>query len=172
MGTPRRSELPTSEQFAVWRSYIQTVEILRARVQTKLHADSRLSEGDYKVLLELSDAEGKSLRSSELAARMEWERSRVSGQLGRMEKRGLIRREPCVDDARGSHVTLTEEGARTFRASTLPHLQAVKTYFVDAFTDEQLARIDETTAALRAHLDLPPLPGPAERCGPGSEARS
>lgn len=162
MSAFRRGELPTSEQFAVWRSYIQTVEILRARVQAKLHTDSRLSEGDYKVLLELSEAEGRTLRSSELAALMEWERSRVSGQLGRMEKRGLIRREPCADDARGSHVVLTEEGARAFRASTVPHLQAVKTYFVDAFTDEQLARIDQTTTALRAHLDLPPLRGTAE----------
>lgn len=157
MGPARRTELPTSEEFAVWKAYIQTVEILRARVQAKLHADSQLSEGDYKVLLELSEAEGKSLRSSQLAAVMEWERSRVSGQLGRMEKRGLIRREPCVDDARGSHVILTDAGARAFRASTIPHLQAVKEYFVDAFTDAQLARIDETTAALRTHLDLPPM---------------
>lgn len=157
MGATRRSGLPTSEEFAVWRAYIQTVEILRARVQAKLHADSQLSEGDYKVLLELSQAEGRSLRSSELAALMEWERSRVSGQLGRMEKRGLIRREPCADDARGSDVLLTDEGARAFRASMIPHLQAVKTYFVDAFTDAQLARIDETTAALRDHLGLPPM---------------
>lgn len=161
MGAGRRSALPTSEEFAVWRAYIQTVEILRARVQAKLHTDSQLSEGDYKVLLELSEAEGRSLRSSQLAAVMEWERSRVSGQLGRMEKRGLIRREPCIDDARGSHVTLTDEGARAFRASTIPHLQAVKTYFVDAFTEAQLALIGETTAALRAHLDLPRTNGRA-----------
>lgn len=161
MTASRRSELPTSDELAVWRAYIQTVEILRARVQAKLHTDSHLSEGDYKVLLELSEADGRSLRSSELAAHMEWERSRVSGQLGRMEKRGLIRREPCVDDARGSHVILTDEGARAFRASTIPHLQAVKSLFVDAFTDAQLATIDETTAALREHLDLPPTHGRA-----------
>lgn len=156
MSAPRRNELPTSEEFAVWRAYIQTIEILRARVQAQLHSDSQLSEGDYKVLLELSQAEGKTLRSSQLAAVMEWERSRVSGQLGRMEKRGLIRREPCADDARGSNVILTDAGARAFRASTIPHLRAVKSAFIDAFTEAQLASIDETTAALRAHLDLPP----------------
>ena len=163
MAASRRSGLPSSEAFAVWRAYIQTVEVLRARVQAKLHADSQLSEGDYKVLLELSEAEGKSLRSSQLATVMEWERSRVSGQLGRMEKRGLIRREPRADDARGSDVSLTDEGARAFRASMIPHLQAVKTYFLDAFTDAQLARIDDTTAALRTHLDLPPMNGRAAK---------
>lgn len=157
MGTSKRSGLPTSEEFAVWRAYIQTVEILRARVQAKLHADSDLSEGDYKVLLALSEAEEKTLRSSTLASEIEWERSRVSGHLGRMEKRGLIRREACVDDARGSQVVLTDDGARAFRASMLPHLQAIKTYFVDAFTDAQLARVDDITTVLRAHLGLAPM---------------
>ncbi|PJJ71465.1 DNA-binding MarR family transcriptional regulator [Diaminobutyricimonas aerilata] len=159
MSASRRNELPTSEEFAVWSAYIQTVEILRARVQARLQADSGLSEGDYKVLLTLSEAEGKSLRSSELAAHIEWERSRLSGHLGRMERRGLIRREPSADDARGSRTVLTDDGARAFRASTIPHLRAIKTYFIDAFSDEQMTRIDETTTTLRAHLGLAPMPG-------------
>jgi DNA-binding MarR family transcriptional regulator len=74
-----------------------------------------------------------------------------------MEKRGLVRREPCAEDARGSQVVLTEEGARAFRASTVPHLQAIRETFVDAFTDEQLDALDEATTALRAHLGLPPI---------------
>lgn len=157
MGSSRRSGLPTSEEFAIWRSYIQTVEVLRARVQARLQADSHLSEGDYKVLLALSEAGEKTLRSSELADQIEWERSRVSGHLGRMEKRGLIRREPCPDDARGSFVILTDDGARAFRASMIPHLQTIQSHFLDAFTGEQLAMIDETTTRLRAHLGLAPM---------------
>lgn len=163
MGASRRSGLPTSDEFAVWRAYIQTVEILRARVQARLQADSGLSEGDYKVLLALSEAEEGSLRSSALAAHIEWERSRLSGHLGRMEKRGLIRREPCADDARGWRVVLTDDGARVFRASLVPHLRAVKTYFLDAFTDAQLTEIDENTAALRAHLGLAPMTGKSSK---------
>ncbi|WP_243697042.1 MarR family winged helix-turn-helix transcriptional regulator [Labedella endophytica] len=155
----RRDALPTSEQFAVWRAYIQTAEILRARVQARLQADSNLSDGDYKVLLALSEADGSALRSSELAAIIEWERSRMSGHLGRMEKRGLVRRERHDEDARGSRVVLTGEGARAFRASMIPHLEAVKGIFVDAFTDVQLDEIDDTTTALRTHLGLPPMSG-------------
>lgn len=157
MSASRRSELPTSDEFAVWSAFIQTVEILRARVQSRLQADSQLSEGDYKVLLALNGAEEGSLRSSDLARIMEWERSRLSGHLGRMEKRGLIRRQQSAKDARGSEVLLTNDGARAFRASTMPHLEAVKTYFIDAFTEAQLTQIDDTTAALRTHLGLAPM---------------
>ncbi|OLT36243.1 MarR family transcriptional regulator [Rhodococcus sp. CUA-806] len=154
MGSTKRRRLPTSKELAVWRAHIETFDIVRARIESRLQQDSHLSSGDYKVLLALSETKGKALRSSELAARIEWERSRLSGQLGRMTKRGLVRREPCAEDARGSRVVLTDEGERVFRASTVPHFQAIKDIFVDAFTPQQLAQLGETVAAMRHHLGL------------------
>ncbi|WP_432562490.1 MarR family winged helix-turn-helix transcriptional regulator [Kineococcus sp. SYSU DK003] len=157
--TARRRRVPTSAELAVWRAHVETFDVVRSRIEARLQRDAQLSSGDYKVLLALSEAEGNSLRPSELAALIEWERSRLSGHLGRMEKRGLVRREPCPDDARGAFVVLTETGARAFHGSTSAHLQAVKETFVDAFSDEQLRALGEATAALRAHLGLPPQAG-------------
>ena len=155
MDKGKRRQLPTSGEFAVWRAHIETFEIARSRIESRLRKDSQLSDGDYRVLLSLSEAEGKAMRSSQLAAQLEWERSRLSGQLGRMEKRGLLRREPSPEDARGSLVVLTDEGARAFRGSTLPHLAAIKEIFIDAFTPEQLANLEDAAAALRTHLGMP-----------------
>lgn len=147
-------QVPTQEELAIWRAHIETFEIVRSRIEARLQQDSQLSSGDYRILLALSEAEGRTLRSSELATHLEWERSRVSGQLGRMEKRGLVRREPCPEDARGQNVVLTDPGARAFRASTLPHLQAIKDVFVDALTPEQLDSLSEAATAMRSHLGL------------------
>ena len=155
MDKGKRRQLPTSGEFAVWRAHIETFEIARSRIESRLRKDSQLSDGDYRVLLSLSEAEGKAMRSSQLAAQLEWERSRLSGQLGRMEKRGLLRREPSPEDARGSLVILTDQGARAFRNSTLPHLAAIKEIFIDAFTPEQLANLEDAAAALRTHLGMP-----------------
>ena len=155
MDKGKRRQLPTSGEFAVWRAHIETFEIARSRIESRLRKDSQLSDGDYRVLLSLSEAEGKAMRSSQLAAQLEWERSRLSGQLGRMEKRGLLRREPSPEDARGSLVILTDQGARAFRGSTLPHLAAIKEIFIDAFTPEQLANLEDAAAALRTHLGMP-----------------
>ncbi|MCK0115835.1 MarR family transcriptional regulator [Isoptericola sp. S6320L] len=154
MDHPRRRQVPTHDELAAWRLHIETFEIVRARIEARLHDDSGLSGGDYRVLLALSEADGRAMRSSELAAHIEWERSRLSGHLGRMERRGLVRREPCAEDARGSRVVLTEEGARAFHASTLPHLRAIKDVFVDALTPEQLAHLRDAAAAMRRHLHL------------------
>lgn len=156
MSTARHRQVPTSEELAIWRTHLETFDVVRARIESRLHHDSQLSGGDYRVLLALSEAEGKTLRSSVLAAHIDWERSRMSGQLGRMEKRGLVRREACADDARGSDVFLTDDGARAFRASTMPHLQAIKELYIDALTPAQLATLGEVAAALRTHLELDP----------------
>ena len=155
MKAAKPRHLPTSAEFAVWRAHIESFETARSRIESRLRRDSQLSDGDYRVLLALSEAEGKAMRSSQLASQLEWERSRVSGQLGRMEKRGLLRREPSPEDARGSLVILTDEGAQAFRGSTLPHLAAVKEIFIDAFTPQQLANLEDAAGALRTHLGMP-----------------
>ncbi len=155
MATASR-DLPTSDELAAWREHVETFEIVRARIAAQLQRDSGLSAGDYKVLLALSESEGRTLRSSRLASLIEWERSRLSAQLGRMERRGLVRREPCAEDARGSNVVLTDAGADAFRASTIPHLRAIRQLFVDAFTPAQLAALHDASAAMRSHLEATP----------------
>ncbi|MCA1790149.1 MAG: MarR family transcriptional regulator [Thioalkalivibrio sp.] len=152
--THTKRRMPTTEQLRVWRAYIETAEALRARLARRLQDEASLSAGDYEVLLGLSEAASQRLRSSELAARVGWERSRLSHHLGRMEDRGLIRREECPEDRRGAEVVLSEAGAKAFRAGSIPHLMAVRELFLDAFTSEQLVELEGLMGALRGHLGL------------------
>lgn len=148
--SPRR--LPTKAQLQVWRDYLETAEDLRSLLASRMQAESSLSLGDYQVLLALTEDEGAQLRSSELATKVGWQRSRLSHHLGRMEKRGLIRRQECAEDSRGANVAITSEGTKAFRAGVRPHLQAVQELFMAALSAQQLAQLDQITATLRAHL--------------------
>lgn len=153
MGTKQRM-MPTREQLRVWRDYIETAEVLRTRLESRLQSESSLSSGDYQVLLALTEAPQHTLRSSELATLIGWERSRLSHHLGRMERRHLIARVSCADDVHGVDVIATEDGRKAFRAGSVPHLRAVRQLFVDALTPRQFAALDEISAALRQHLGL------------------
>lgn len=104
------------------------------------------------MLLALHEAKGARLRSSEVATTIDWERSRLSHHLGRMERRGLIRRDDCATDSRGAEVSLTPSGATAFRRASAPHLRAIKRYFVDALTPEQLEALAHVLQALQRHL--------------------
>jgi DNA-binding MarR family transcriptional regulator len=104
----------------------------------------------------LGEADGRRLRSSELAAIIDWERSRLSHHLGRMERRGLIRRDDCPTDSRGAEVSLTDDGARMFRGATAPHMSAIKKHFADALTPEQLDALADILETLQKHLHPEP----------------
>ncbi len=141
----------TARELAIWRSLLDTTAELRRVLGAQLQ-ESGLSPGDYQVLLALKEADGARLRSSELAATIEWERSRLSHHLGRMEQRGLIRRDDCTTDNRGAEVSLTDSGAAAFRRASAPHLRAIKQHFVDALSSEQLEGLADVLQSLQRHL--------------------
>jgi len=147
---PTRTRL-TPRELSTWRALVDTTADLRRILGAELQ-EVGLSPADYAVLLPLSEADGRTLRSSELAATMDWERSRLSHHLGRMERRGLIRRDECATDSRGAEVSLTPAGAQSFRRATPPHLKSVKTHFADALSSQQIDALAEILDALQCHL--------------------
>src|SRR6266478_2457556 len=159
-GAAARQRL-TARELAIWRSLLDTTAELRRVLGAQLQ-DSGLSPADYQVLLALTEADGRRLRSSQLAASIDWERSRLSHHLGRMERRGLIGRSDCATDNRGAEVSLTEDGARIFRCATAPHLRAIKKHFADALTPAQFEALADVLRALQNHLhpELSPAHAP------------
>lgn len=142
---------PDADQLRIWRDFVETTEALRTRLSARLQAESSLSSGDYSVLLALTEATDRRLRSSELADAVGWERSRLSHHIGRMERRGLVARQAGP----GACIQLTEAGAGTFRRASVPHLRAVHDLFVDALTPEQIVAAGQIAAALQARLSDP-----------------
>jgi DNA-binding MarR family transcriptional regulator len=142
----------TEQELSVWRSLLDTTTELRRLLSAQLQ-EVELSSGDYSVLLALTEASGRTLRSSELADAIDWERSRLSHHLGRMERRGLLRRDECPGDNRGALVVLTDDGVSALRRASGPHLRAVKHYFADALNADQVENLGDVLGTIRAHLD-------------------
>src|SRR5260370_28271534 len=97
----------TGRELAMWRPLLDTTAELRGVLGAQLQ-ESGLSPADYQVLLALREAEGTPLRSSELAATIECERSRLSHHLGRTDQRGLTRRDDCAPRNRDDYGSLPE----------------------------------------------------------------
>lgn len=156
--TRRTRRSPTVEQLRIWRSFIETCELVTGQVAARLQSDAGVSPGDYSVMLALFEHPDRRMRSSPLAEAIGWERSRLSHHLGRMERRGLVLREAAVDDNRGAQVALTPLGLQLFRRASAPHLRTINELFVNALDDDQLAAVDDAMRTLRDHLDAPPAP--------------
>ena len=148
-----RRRTPNASELAVWRDYVETSERVKRTLSAAFLETSGISPGDYAVMLALSEAPDSTLRSSDLAAVVGWERSRLSHHLRRMQERQLVMRGSVGGDARGAAVTLTGAGADVFRSSSAAHLRLIRKVFVDAFTPEQLEAVRVVTAALHEHVD-------------------
>jgi DNA-binding MarR family transcriptional regulator len=121
----------------LWQAYRDAYRELMRALEARLIGNSGLSGADYALLHPLSVAENGVLRTRDLGRSVGWERSRLSHQVSRMEKRGLVCREECVSDARGSMVRLTDLGRKAIEAAAPDHVDAVRTYFLDQLTPEE-----------------------------------
>ena len=112
--------------------------LLDLQLTRDLARDSGLSEADYDVLSNVSEAAGHSLRLGDLAAHMLWSKSRLSHHVARMERRGLVARQDCPSDGRGAVLTLTEAGWQAIRDAAPGHVESVRRHFLDLLTAEQV----------------------------------
>jgi len=138
---------------SVWRSWLAVTGALPGTMGAQLQEDSRLSIADFAVLVQLSEAEGERDRIAELADALQWERSRLSHQLTRMEHRGLVRREECPEDGRGAFAVLTDEGRERLVQAAPGHSRLVKGIFFDDLPDEDLEALERILGRLGDRIE-------------------
>ncbi|MFE7629215.1 MarR family winged helix-turn-helix transcriptional regulator [Kocuria sp. NPDC057446] len=126
--------------WAVWQLFFETTARLTTEIESRLK-EHGCSLMDYQVLLLLHDAEGRRLRMGELAQRMVFSPSRLSYQIGVLEKRGWVRRRRCPQDARGLEAELTDEGLRAFRRLRPAHARDVEQLFLRALEGDDADRL-------------------------------
>jgi DNA-binding MarR family transcriptional regulator len=149
MSTPDRGDHepdePTGEAAPdpvdLWSAFKRAHEIVRSRVIADAAEAAGLSEPDLTILVNLNKA-GGSLRQSELAASLAWDRTRISHQLTRMSKRQLVTRER----AGGVVVTLTDAGRQAITAVHPGLDAAVRRHFTDKLSAQE---IETLSSALR-----------------------
>jgi DNA-binding MarR family transcriptional regulator len=144
--------LDDDEQRA-WRAFLRMQGRLGAQLNRQLQADSGLSLADYDVLVRLTDTPEGRRRPFELQRDLQWEQSRLSHHLSRMQRRGLIRREECADDGRGAFVVLTETGRQAITAAAPGHVETVRRLFLDRLTPDQVVTLRQVAERVLAHID-------------------
>ena len=135
---------------AAWRAWVEVMRLLPNHLEDRLHEQHDLTLTDYQVLVEVSEAEEHRLRMTELSNRTQLSKSRLSHQIGRMEKAGLVTRSQCPDDRRGQWAELTELGWSVLRETAPQHVGDVRELFFDMLDEEQTKVL---AVALRAVAD-------------------
>jgi len=119
-------------------------------MDTRLLTTEEISSADFSVLVQLSEADGGVVRMRELCEGLKWDRSRMSHQITRMEKRGLVTKLRCANDSRGIDVELTAHGRDVIERAAPDHVRMIRSIVFDQLDAIPGLDRDAALAAMRA----------------------
>lgn len=154
-GTVAETRWLDDVEMRAWLGYVFTRDLIAAAVGRDSLRVSNLTYVEYTVLARLADATDHRRSFAELAAVLEWSQSRLSHQITRMEKRGLVARESIPDDARRTAAVLTEKGAQVLDSAAPSHVDSVRRHMIDVLDRGQLAALADIYDTLLAHHRRP-----------------
>ena len=152
-GAAAQSRWLSEDEQQTWRAYLAMTALLPSALDQQLARESRLSHATYIVLAMLSEAPDRSMRMSDLAARVNSSPSRLSHTVTRLEERGWVVRRPAAEDGRGSVAQLTDAGWDVVVATAPGHVAAVRRYLFDVLTEEQVDQLQHIASAVLGVLD-------------------
>ncbi|MBO2942609.1 ArsR family transcriptional regulator [Paenibacillus sp. F411] len=128
------------DEMKIWNMWKGSFKRIFGRVVKELSEHTGLSEGDFGILDRLVQFGDGKLRQQELADSMNWDKSRLSHHLSRMEKRGLVIRSP-LDTERGVQVIITSAGKAALDEALPIVSMAIRKYFLDQLTEQDIESI-------------------------------
>ena len=140
MGTGSPDALERDE-LDTWSALATLLEWLPATLDAQLQRDSGISHFEYGILFALSEADGRTLRMSELASYANSTLSRLSRAVARLEAKSWVRRAPDPTDGRITLATLTDKGADAARAAAPGHVALVRRLIFDTLTPTQATQL-------------------------------
>lgn len=145
------SDKMTERELRTWETLQTVMEQLNREVGRDLWADAELSDTEFTVLAHVR-LEPDGVRPGACAQAIGWDSSRLAHQTRRLEKRGLVRKEPDPHDGRAAVLVLTNEGRAAYRRAIGPHLRSAHKWFAAALTPAQLDGLADALDALRVHI--------------------
>jgi len=141
------------EELETWRALNLLLARLPAALSSQLQGEAGLSYMEYYVLSSLSEQPDHMIRMSRLALMANAELSRLSHLMTRLEKRGLVRREPDPSDGRFTNAILTESGYTHLVGAAPGHVEEVRKLVFDVLDDDAQRAVRDAAGAIAHHLD-------------------
>ncbi len=124
------------ERMATWRAFQWANTVVMRHLERELE-EKGLPLPWFDVLIHLCEAAEGRLRMQALADSVVLSRSGVTRLVDRMERAGLVRREPSQEDRRGAYAVVTPAGRQAFDRVWPGHRQNVMERFIRHLSDTE-----------------------------------
>jgi DNA-binding MarR family transcriptional regulator len=142
------------EEMRAWRGLVEVVADVHASLEAELVEGFDISEGDYGVLVNLSEAPDRRLRMCDLAVRLHLSPSGLTRRLDGLVRQGFVTREPSAHDRRVTLAVLTDAGFTTLEAAAPVHVDGVRRHFIGLLSRTQIRQLGAAFDAVRRRRAL------------------
>ncbi len=133
--------VPSAAGMIAWRSFLKAHSMISRRLEAELMSEEDLPLASYDVLVQLTEAPDRRLRMTGLADAVLLSRSGLTRLVDRLTRDGLVTRQACEDDARGTYAVLTPAGLSRLREASKVHLRGVEEHMTGRLSDSELATL-------------------------------
>jgi DNA-binding MarR family transcriptional regulator len=147
------------EEMRAWRNLIEVTNDVKASLDAELVDAHGITEGDYGVLVNLSEAPGQAMRMCDLACRLHLSPSGLTRRLDGLVRAGLVARRQDSDDRRVTLAVLTADGMATLRAAAPLHVDGVRRHLINLLSRTQIRQLGAAFSGVaRKRRALAPTP--------------
>ncbi len=121
-----------------WERSLRTVEGLLKLFDKQLQQELDIPVTWYDVLIHLGMAPDGRLRMQTLADSVALQSTGQTRLIDRIEKAGLVRREPAAEDRRGYYAVLTDKGRQVFERAQVIHRADIERNFTQYLDEDEV----------------------------------
>lgn len=143
--------LSEGEQRA-WRAFVESSGGVIQLLDGLLKRDASITFDDYEVLVQLSEAEDRRMRMTDLSSRLLHSQSRVTQRIDRLECRGWVQREKSHADRRVTYAVLTDAGQEAIEAAAPLHVAHVREHVLDLLSPDEVDVLGALLQRLLVHV--------------------
>lgn len=145
-------------RMSAWRSFLVAHARVTDTLAAELEAETGLPLTWYDVLVQLTEAPEHRLRMQELAHAVLLSKSGLTRLVDRMAAAGLVTREPCLDDRRGTFVCLAKAGTDRLDGASPVHLRGIAEHFTAHLSEPEARQLHGLLGRIVEANQLAPAP--------------
>ena len=140
----QRTTRPPIDEREAWHRLLQVSSRVLRELDRSLDREQRMMLSEFDVLITLDNAPGGRLRMTELAEATLLSSGGMTRLVGRLEQRGLVRRDPDPDDARAFHASLTDAGRSSLAQARITHDNVIANLLGERLTPREVHTLTRT----------------------------
>lgn len=146
----------SADEMRAWVALFETSNIVQYAADRNLRDTVGLTLAQFEILLRIGESGADGRRMTDIADSLTVSRSGLTYQVGQLEKKGFVLRQPALDDDRSVIASVTATGLEVLRSGIPGYVDLVREMLFDRLSHDDLMTVTEILDDVRRQLKEQP----------------